>query len=258
MPLGDVGASGTSGRRGGSAGRRPGNSAEPDRVAARASPVVRVYARAVSIRFCDDRGEHGFSWIVDDPMTRTSHALSADGRVWLVDPVRYEPALDRARALGTPAAVVQLLDRHDRDSAALAVELDVPHLVVPDRLPSTPFEVVPVLASRRWHEVALWWPSEHTLVVAEAVGTNRFFTGGGGAAGVHLLMRLAPPRDALGPFQPEHLLVGHGEGLHGPEATGALETALATARTGLLRLLPRVPAFALDAVRRRRRPRVGR
>jgi hypothetical protein len=206
----------------------------------------------VTTRICDDRGDRGFSWIVDEPMTRTSHALAADGRVWLVDPVRDAPALERVAALGAPAAVVQLLDRHNRDCATVAGELGVPHVVVPESLEGTPFEVVSVRRSRRWNEVALWWPDARTLVVAEAIATNRFFTGGREPAGVHLLMRLSPPRDALGRFEPEHLLVGHGEGLHGAAASEALRHALATARTGLLHLLPRAPALALDAVRRRR------
>jgi hypothetical protein len=148
--------------------------------------------------------------------------------------------------------VVQLLDRHNRDCATVAGELGVPHVVVPESLEGTPFEVVSVRRSRRWNEVALWWPDARTLVVAEAIATNRFFTGGREPAGVHLLMRLSPPRDALGRFEPEHLLVGHGEGLHGAAASEALRHALATARTGLLHLLPRAPALALDAVRRRR------
>ena len=210
------------------------------------------YPRAVQIRMCDDRGERGFSWIVDEPMTRTSHALAVDGQVWLVDPVRDPLALERAAGLGAPQAVLQLLDRHNRDCAALAEELGVPHLVAPEALEGAPFEVVPVRRSRRWSEVALWWPAERTLVVAEAIATNRFFTGGREPAGVHLLMRLSPPREALGRFEPEHLLVGHGEGIHGPEATEALRQALATARTGVLHLLPRIPAFARDAARRRR------
>ena len=203
--------------------------------------------------FCDDRAEHGFSWIVDEPMTRTSHALAADGPVWLVDPVRFPPAIERARSLGEPTAVIQLLDRHNRDCASLAAELAVPHLVVPATLPDTPFDVVSVRDSKRWREVALWWPSEQTLVVAEALGTNRFFAGGRDAAGVHLLMRLSPPREALGRFEPEHILFGHGTGLHGSAATEGLRIALARARTGLPGLLLRAPAFAVDAVRRRRR-----
>jgi hypothetical protein len=206
----------------------------------------------MTIRLCDDRGPHGFSWMTDEPMSRTSHALAADARVWLVDPVRDGPALERAAGLGAPEAVLQLLDRHNRDCAAVAAELGVPHLVAPEALEGTPFEVVPVRRSRRWSEVALWWPAERTLVVAEAIGTNRFFTGGREPAGVHLLLRLSPPRDALGRFEPEHLLVGHGEGIHGPEATEALRQALATARTGLLHLLARIPAFVVDAARRRR------
>jgi hypothetical protein len=207
----------------------------------------------MEFRFCDDREATGFSWIADEPATRTSHALASDGRVWLVDPVRHEPALERARGLGEPAAVVQLLDRHNRDCAAVSAALGIPHLVVPEALEDSPFDAIPVRRTKRWHEVALWWPEERTLVVAEAIGTNAFFVPRGHDAGVHLLLRLAPPRDALGAFEPEHLLVGHGEGLHGAAAASGLRDALDHARSGLPRLALRVPALALDAVRRRRR-----
>ena len=206
----------------------------------------------MEIRFCDDRGDEGFSWLVDEPMTRTSHALAADGRVWLVDPVRHEPALARARALGKPTAVLQLLDRHNRDCAELAAELGVPHLVTPDELPGTPFEAVTVRAKPRWRERALWWGEERTLVVAEAIGTNDFFRTRDERAGVHLLLRLSPPRAELERFEPEHLLFAHGEGLHGPDATTGLHEALAHSRRGFPRLALRLPALALDARRRRR------
>lgn len=202
------------------------------------------------VRFCDEL-DHGFSWIVDEPATRTSHALTDAGRVWLVDPVDWEPALERARAAGEPAAVLQLLDRHNRDCAALAARLGVPHLVAPTRVPESPFEVVEVKRSRRWREVALWWPQTRTLVVAEAIGTNRFFAPGG-RAGVHLLLRLHPPRAALAGLEPEHLLAGHGCGLHGEEAAAGLRDALERARTDLPRALLQLPALALDARRRRR------
>lgn len=204
------------------------------------------------IELCDDRGDDGFSWIVDEPATRTSHALAAGGRVWLVDPVRFEPALERAASLGRPAAVLQLLDRHNRDCAAIAQELGVPHLVAPDAVPDSPFEAIPVRRTGRWRETALWWPSTRTLVVAEALGTNTFFAPAGGGAGVHLLLRLAPPRDQLGRFEPEHLLVGHGRGVHGAAATETLRRALDRSRRDLPRVLARIPAFAVDALRRRR------
>ncbi len=206
----------------------------------------------MEIRFCDDRGEHGFSWVVDESATRTSHALAADGKVWLVDPVRHGPALERARSLGVPTGVIQLLDRHNRDCASIAAELGVPHLVAPDELPGTPFELHVVKESPRWRERALWWPAERTLVVAEAIGTNVFFRSGRDLAGVHLLLRLRPPRDELGGFEPEQLLVGHGEGLRGTDARDGLRKALAHSRTGLPRLIVRVPALVLDARRRRR------
>ena len=203
----------------------------------------------MDVRFCDDWAG-GFSWIVDEPMTRTSHALVEGGRVWLVDPVDWAPAVERAAAAGTPAAVLQLLDRHNRDCAALAARLGVAHLVVPGAVAGSPFEVVDVRRARRWREVALWWPERSTLVVAEAVGTNAFYAPRG-PAGVHLLLRPAPPREQLDRFRPEHLLVGHGEGLHGADAAAGLQQALATARTGLAGVLLALPRLALAARRAR-------
>jgi hypothetical protein len=201
-------------------------------------------------RFCDERGEHGFSWIVDEPATRTSHVLADGGRVWLVDPVDWPEAIGRAHGLGRPEAVLQLLDRHNRDCTTLAARLGVPHLVAPERLSGTPFEAVVVRRTRHWAETALWWPAERTLAVAEAIGTNVFYTGGRSCAGVHLLLRLSPPRAQLGGLEPEHLLVGHGEGLHGDGAASGLRRALAESRTGLFRVAPRIPALIVDARRR--------
>lgn len=189
----------------------------------------------------DERGDAGFSWVVREPMARASHALAADGKVWLVDPVDWPEAIDRAAALGRPAAVLQLLDRHNRDCATVAARLDVPHLVVPREIPDAPFTVVPLVDGRFWREVALWWEAERTLVVPEAVGTNAFYTGGGAPAGVHLFLRLTPPRRRLSSFEPRHLLVGHGTGLHGDDATTALHTALDRSRRDLPRVVVRLP-----------------
>lgn len=194
-------------------------------------------------RFCDELGPDGFGWIVDEAMTRTSHALAADGRVWLVDPVDWPDALDRAHGLGEPASVIQLLDRHDRDCAPLAGRLGVPHLVVPDDVPESPFACVPVLRRRLWRESALWWPSTRTLVVADALATTPFSTGGDEPLGVHPLLRLTPPR-RLAAYAPERLLTGHGEGLVGPDTAATLERALARSRRDLPRVLLRLPLAA--------------
>jgi hypothetical protein len=192
-----------------------------------------------AIRFCDDLGEEGFGWIIDEAMTRASHALASNGRVWLVDALEWPDAIERVVGLGQPAGVIQLLDRHDRDCAALAERLGVPHLVTPDSLPGTPFEVVSIKRWRRWQERALWWPATRTLVVADALGTNAFYTGGRGPVGVHLFLRLTPPR-ALGAFDAERLLVGHGEGV-AAGAAAAIHRALHRSRRDLPRVLVKLP-----------------
>jgi hypothetical protein len=194
----------------------------------------------LEFRFCDDRGADGFGWIVEEAMTRTSHALAADGRFWLVDPLDWPEAIEHALTLGEPAGVLQLLDRHDRDCATLAARFAVPHVVAPDELPGSPFEFVPVMRRKRWRESALWWLSTRTLVVADALGTNRFYTAGTAQIGVHLILRLTPPR-ALAAFDPAQILVGHGEGLHGPGSTEALRDALRTSRRRLPGVLLRLP-----------------
>ena len=187
-----------------------------------------------------DEQPSSLSWVLDEMLTRTSHALLADGRVWLVDPVDAGDGVERATAMGTPAGVLQLLDRHDRDCAAVAARLGVPHLRLPDAIPGSPFEVIPVLNWPRWREIALWWPAERTLVVAEAVGTTPLHTVGTGPAGVHPLLRLLPPR-ALRGRAPLHLLVGHGAGVHGPGAARALEHAFGRSVRDLPRVLAMLP-----------------
>ena len=194
----------------------------------------------MELRLCDDFGPDGFGWIVEEAITRTSHALAANGKVWFVDALDWPEAIDRALELGEPAGVVQLLDRHDRDCAALAARLGVPHVVVPDELPGSPFTFVPVMRRRRWRESGLWWPAKRTLVLADALATNRFYTAGKAPIGVHVLMRLTPPR-ALTAYEPERILVGHGEGVHGPEASTALRDAIDQSRRRLPGVLLRLP-----------------
>ncbi len=195
----------------------------------------------------------GLTWVLDEPMARASHALVDDfGGVWLVDPTDEPAALEAARALGRPAAVLQLLDRHNRDCARLAERLAVPRLLVPVAVPDAPFEVVPLVDRRFWREVALWWPARRALVVAEALGTSPGYAPGSLGAGVSIGLRLWPPR-RLAALEPEHLLVGHGAPLHGPSAAPALREALRRSRVDLPRAVVAL-SLALAGVRRRRRP----
>ena len=71
------------------------------------------------IRFCDEF-DHGFGWQADEFLQRTSHAVLAGGRVWITDPIDAEGIDERINELGEPAGVVQLVDRHRRDCAAVA------------------------------------------------------------------------------------------------------------------------------------------
>ncbi len=194
------------------------------------------------IAFCDETA-FGFGWIADEPerLQRASHALAADGRVWLVDPVDAPAAEARVRALGEPAGVLQLVDRHARDCAVLAGRLGVPLYRLPrGGVPGSPFEVRPLLDVPGWREVALWWEAERALVCSEALGTVSYFRAPGERLGVHPFLRLYQPRalrDMARGLTPGHVLVGHGEGIHGDGAATALAQAVEGARRGTARWL---------------------
>lgn len=192
-----------------------------------------------------DRTPIGITWVIDEPMTRASHAILADGRVWIIDPVDDPEALAEAAELGEPAAVIQLLDRHNRDSVAVADRLGVDLIRLPETLDGSPFEVIDVIDSAIWKEKALWWQEEQVLVVAEAVGTNRFYRPASAGAGIHLGLRLAPPRKALGSYLPQHLLMGHGGPIHGHQATLALQEAMDRSRRDFPGALVGAPAAFL-------------
>jgi hypothetical protein len=193
-------------------------------------------------RFCDEM-DGGFGWQLAERMERTSHAVVAEDGVWLFDALMWEPALARVRELGPPAGVVQLLDRHERDSAQVAANLGVPHFAVPVHdLPGSGIELVRIADSRFWRELAAWIPSRRTLVCGDALGTAGYFRAGDEPLGVHPLLRLRPPR-TLGGFEPEHVLCGHGAGVHGPQTPELLREALKTSRR-------RLPRAWIGAVRR--------
>jgi hypothetical protein len=207
----------------------------------------------VTIRFCDEF-DGGFGWIVaDEWMQRCSHALVADGRVWLIDPVDGDGVEERVRAAGRPAGVVQLLDRHNRDARGLAGRLRIPHHEVPvELIAGAPFEFLVVRKGWTWKEVALWWSERRVLVAADALGTVPYFVAAGERLGVHPLLRPIPPRRRLGHVQPEIVLCGHGEGILS-DAGPALAEALSTAR----RRIPGALANSARAWRRRAASRRG-
>jgi hypothetical protein len=176
--------------------------------------------------------EWGRSWIAAEPayMQRASHALAADGAVWLVDPVDGDGLEEMIAPLGTVRGVLQLLDRHPRDGAAIAERHGVPLLQVPlTGMPDSPFTVIAVAGRPWWREAALWWPRHRALVVPEALGTAPYYLAPGATVGVHPLLRLLPPR-VLDGRDPLHLLPGHGAPLSGDGVAAAVHDALRRSR----------------------------
>jgi hypothetical protein len=188
----------------------------------------------------------GLTWVEQNMTARAAHAVVEDGRVWLIDPYEDAAALAAAAELGTPAGVIQLLDRHNRACGPIARRLGVPLSRLPATTPGTPFEAVPIISIKGWVEVALWWPAAQALIVAEAIGTAPAFRLGQ-RAGVHPLLRLLPPRRQLSERHPERLLVGHGEAIESG-ADEALRDALARSRRDLPRLALAMPGLVGEAL----------
>lgn len=188
---------------------------------------------------------------MDEFLERCSHALLVAGGVWIFDPV--VPSADverRLRELGEPRAVVTSLDRHARDGARLAERLGVAHHAVPlGGLPERAIEVLPVVRSRFWREALIWWPERRVLVAGDALGTAAYYRVGDEPLAVHPLLRWLPPRE-LQSLTPDHVLCGHGVGIHGSEAAPAVSRALATARRGIPRQLVSVARSLRRPVRR--------
>ena len=194
-----------------------------------------------------NRWDRGASWIAypDERMQRASHALGTDAGTIVVDPVDAEGIDDLLTDFGEVAGVIVLLNRHTRDSAAIAKRHDVP-VYVPDALagveddidaptervhrqiPGTDYGVHELTSNALWQEAALYGDEDDTLVVTEAVGTVDYFLAGDERLGVHPMLRLTPPTK-LNRLDPDRLLVGHGHGVV-DDAPGALADALRGSR----------------------------
>ena len=194
--------------------------------------------------------DDGFGWIAypDERMQRASHAFRTDDGVYVVDPVDVDDLDEHLAALGDVAGVVLTLDRHERDSAAVARRHDVP-VYVPEFFGRTDldadteplrgvldrFDVIPVVNNAFWSEVALWDDDSGELWVSEAVGTVDYYTTSDETLGVHPMLRALPPRKKLGELSPGELYCGHGAGVT-TGATQALQDALAGSRKRMLGL----------------------
>ena len=210
----------------------------------------------MEISICDET-ELGFGWIAAEPelLERASHALVADGRVWLVDPVdgvgleeRVAGAGGARRGCSSSSTATPVTARRSRG------RLGVPHLRVP---------------FARGSRVALPGPEGPRR---PRLAGGRALVGGGGASssarrrsarrptssrrdeqlGVHPALRLYQPRalrDMAKCLAPRHVLVGHGEGIHGDGAAAALARAVGGARRATPALAPSSAAKEANAMR---------
>jgi len=206
----------------------------------------------VAVEWCDEL-DFAVGWIHPEPgwMQRAGHAVRSGGGVWVIDPPSGEGVLERIRALGEPAGVVQLLDRHPRDAARIAEQLGVPLYEVPTYgVYDAPFEVVPILRTPVWKEVALWFARERTLVCADLLAAAPGYTAPNERLGVHPFLRVPLPREVTD-LPAEHLLLGHGPGVHGPQTQEEIRRAFQVARRNL-------PVYAVGQSWRVLRSAVGR
>src|SRR3954451_573440 len=201
----------------------------------------------------DEQGS--FSWIAggEERLEGNSAGLALDDGWLLIDAVDA-PALDAALEGRPVLGVTYLLDRHQRDTDAVASRLGARILVPavlagrgePLELPGVQERVIISLVG--WNESALWLPDRGLLVCVEALGTAPFFLGRpGDRLGVHAFLRLRPPRGAVGGLPVRSLAVGHGEPLRGEGLGAEIDDVLARAR----RDLPRIAGRALAAGARR-------
>jgi len=215
---------------------------------------AKITERATDYREIDG-WDGGVGWIShpDETMRRASHALETDDGVWLVDPLDAEGVDKLVAEYGEVAGVVLLSNYHKRDADAFAERHDA-EVYLPESMDGVSesldapverveaggrlggYELLEVSSteSSLWQEYALY--DGETLVVSESLGTAPYFRVGSERLGVSLLVRLRPPRDALGDLEPERVLSGHGAGVK-EDATEALRDALENSRRRFPRAL---------------------
>lgn len=185
----------------------------------------------------------GISWIAhpDERTQRASHALQTDAGVLVVDPVDADGLDDRLAALGEVAGAVVAHDRHTRDAVRVADRHDVPvhvpewttltreKLSAPAEsaesvLRETEYAVHRLIDTDEWEEAVLVDETAGTMLVPETLGTLASFgDGDGDSLGLHPALDDSPSR--LGDWNPDRILVGHGESVH-EDASAALAAAL--------------------------------
>ncbi|MFC5972547.1 hypothetical protein ACFPYI_14500 [Halomarina salina] len=211
-----------------------------------------------------DRFDGGVGWLAHPEETgrRTSHAFVDDGDVWVVDPLDAPGLDDLLAEYGEVAGVAVLSGFHARDADAFARRHDVPVSLPPkmgrvaDRLDAPTrrlrngdggFTFRQTTPLPGWHETVAYREGDGTLYAPDSLGTTAWATVDEERLGVYLLARPVPPRALFEGYDPDRVLVGHGEGVF-EDATEALDDALAGARRRFPRALRQEGVTQLRAV----------
>lgn len=184
----------------------------------------------------------GLSWIVhsDERSQRASHALVTKAGVWVVEPVDADGLDERVAGLGEVVGVLVIHDRHTRDAGEVAhrhdVAVHVPEWMnlalekldttaesIGSELPGTDYSVHRLIDTDDWEEAVLVNETTDTMLVPEALGTLPSFRVNDNALGVHPALDDPPRR--LTDWDPDRILVGHGESIHS-EATTKIREAI--------------------------------
>lgn len=199
-----------------------------------------------------DRWHRGVGWQAypAEGGLRTSHAIADPaGSVWLVDPLDAPGVADAYADLGEVVAV--LADYHARDAAVFAERHDVSVTVptglerVADMVDAPVRRVTDSLAGFELHRVSplgaltetvAYRERDRTLYVPDVLSSGEPFTVGAERLGLNVFARLAPPRTTFSDFDPDRVLLGHGEGVFG-DASAALDDTIRNARRRLPRAL---------------------
>lgn len=190
-----------------------------------------------------ERWENGLTWMAhpDAQMQRESHALVADGDVWLVDPLDGGDLDEQLYGVGRVAGVVVLGSEHHRHADRLAARHDVsihlPEWFEPDAkafdadvieftdaLADTGVEAIK-LEEGFWQEAGLHHPDRRTLAVSDTFMTA-LFSSQAGRVELFPPTRFDPPTDALADLAVDRLLVGHGQPVF-EDARARMDRALA-------------------------------
>lgn len=184
----------------------------------------------------------GISWIAypDERGQRASHALLTEAGIWIVDPVDADGLDERLAQLGEVAGVLIIHDRHTRDASEVArrhdvavhvpdwmnlvlKKLDTPAESVGSDLPGTNYTIHRLIDTEDWEEAILIDETTNTMIVPEALSTLSSFQVNDNALGVHPALD-EPPRRLMD-WNPDRILVGHGNSIHS-EADTKIEEAL--------------------------------